>query len=266
MKAIKTNTFALFVYYLYNYILIVAFAYTVKAFLEIHYPEFQFQEDAAIFSFHGKYFVMVLSYLVTVFVSSALTFWVLEKPSKKTMFWISFPYALGSLAYGVLAIYMVFFTELQNKEYFYDGFIFAALAFIIPLISIVWPLHKKDLVSAFFYFRKRHLLWIWIPILFYLPAILNFAFVNIVISIINFFQIIPSFNIIEGLKEAVYLVSLALLFKLYYKPLEYTLNILNKALLWNLSNLKRGLLIVLILIAGYFIAFGAHYLISLIPF
>ncbi len=265
IKSIKIKTFSIFIYYLYNYILIVAFAYAVKIFLQIHYPDYQLSEDATIFSFHGKYVIMMLSYVVSVLFSSALSYWILKKPSKKTMFWISLPYALGSLAYGVLAIYIIFFTETQNKIYFNDGLVFAILGIIIPLISIAWPSHKIYRVSAFFSFRKRHLLWIWIPLLFYLPAIMNFVFVKLIIWIDDLFNLISSFNLIEGLKEVLNLLLLAVLLKFYYKPLDYALRILNRELFSNYSALKRSVLIFLILFSGYFIAYGVHYLTSLIP-
>ncbi len=266
MNRFKKYAYATIIYYLYNYILIVAFAQAVKVFIEINSPEFQFSGEEAIFSFHGKYVIMVIAYCITLFVSSALTYWIIDKPFKKALFWISFPYALGSLAYGVIVLHIVFFTEIDNKGVFYDGFIFTTLGFLIPLLSIAIPSFKTGIVSSFFKFRKRHLLWIWIPLLFYFPAVFNFVFMNIIIGVINFFDIIPSFKIIAGLKELLILFLFAVLFKLYYKPLEYALHILNKDLFWHLSKLKRSGLIFLILTGGYFLAFGAHYLISLIPF
>ena len=265
MTRIKRYTYVTIIYYLYNYILIVIFAQAVKIFVKVNSPEFEFSGEESIFYFHGRYFIMVISYGIALLVSSSLTYWIIGKPSKKALFWISFPYALGSLAYGLLAMYVIFYTEIENKNAFYDGYVFTALASLIPLFSIAIPSTKIGIISSLLKFRKRHLLWTWIPLLFYLPAILNFVFINIIIAVMDFFDMITSFKIISGMKEMVNMFLLAVLFKFYYKPLIFALQILNKDLFWHLGKLKRSGLIFLILIGGYFIAHGAHYLISLIP-
>jgi hypothetical protein len=266
MKNFKKYIFTTFIYYLYNYILVISFASSVKFFRQVGDPEYQYSLDESIFSFHGNYLFMVVSYCIALLASSTLAYWIIGKPSKKAMFWISLPYSVSALAYGVFAIYVIFWTEFKIKDDFYDGYVFIALALLIPLLSIIWPTSKINITSSLFNFRKRHLLWIWIPLLFYLPAIFIFVIFAFFQGISDFFSILPSFKIIEGLKEVFILFLLSVLFRFYYKPLELALRVLNKEIWGSLGSLKRGGVIFAILTGGYLLAYGVHYLISLIPF
>jgi len=266
MKNFKKYFFAIFIYYLYNYILVISLASSVKFFRKDGDPEYQYALEDSIYSFDGNYLFMFISYCIALFVSSALAYWIIEKPSKKAMFWISLPYSVISLAYAVFAIYVIYWTEFKSKDDFYDGYVFIALALLIPLISIIWPTSKINIISSFFNFRKRHLLWIWIPLVFYLPAIFIFVIFSFFQGLYDLFTILPSFKILESLKELFLLFLLSILFNFYYKPLVFALDVLNKNLWGNLGSLKRGGVIFALLTGGYLVAYGVHYLISLIPF
>lgn len=266
MGKVQKYLFAAIVYYFYNFVIIASFATSVRIFYQKSEQQYPSAYEDSIYSFHGNYLIMVISYCIALFVSSALAYWIIEKPSKKAIFWISLPFSVISLAYAVLAIYVIYWTEFKSKDDFYDGYVFIALALLIPLISIMGPTSKINIASSLFNFRKRNLLWIWIPLLFYLPAIFIFVIFSFFHGLYDLFTILPSFKILESFKELFLLFLLTILFKFYYKPLLIALDVLNKNLWGSLGSLKRGVVIFALLTGGYLVAYGVHYLISLIPF
>jgi hypothetical protein len=97
------------------------------------------------------------------------------------------------------------------------------------------------------------------PLSTYIPRLLFLLLLNLLKDIVDFFDIIPSFNIKEMLLGFISIALLSLAIKLIKYPVQYSLEVMNKDIFVNIRGFYRLFLTWGILIVGFYVIWGFAY-------
>jgi len=247
------------VYYLYSYFLLAEFAQLAQQANFTGQKPVNISPDIGPFDFCGHYFLEFLSLVISSYLGALLMGWVISSNSKWRPIVITMFTTIPTLIAGILIVYKLWGRYDQETGLFYSGLVYITFSILNPFIVVLGSRSEYNFVSEIFRFKKIHLLWIWMPLSTYIPRLLFLLLLNLLKDIVDFFDIIPSFNIKEMLQGFISIALLSLAIKLIKYPVKYSLEVMNKELFVNIKGFYRLLLTWGILIVGFYVIWGFAY-------
>ncbi len=259
ISKIKRYTAGAFVYYLYSYFLLTAFAQIAQQGIFSGQESIKTSKDVGLFDFCGHYFVEFLSLVISSYLAATFMGWVINTSSKWKPIFITIFTTLPALIVGSLIIFKLWGQYEQESDLFYTGIAYVIFSFVNPFIVVLGTRINYNFARSFFRFGKIHLLWIWVPLSTYIPKLLFLLMLNLLKDIVSFFDIIPSFNFREMFQEFISIAFLSVSISLIKYPLKYSLKVMNKEVFVGINSFYRLMITWGILILGFYAILGFVY-------